>query len=195
LWYVLFLNPSPSHQYPFSRISSSLLGMGIDLTKEETVCYRFPVIQPVATADINIKRLNDTKISSIMTHSCHANSYAIAGWFETGISAASSWSDGSVLPGGFTSTPNKDNRDLPEGIVSGRYSLSTCYISLHRQLQPDSTLSAAVYSALDEDTDEERCASLRKVFSEWGYFFVAGVIMGGVRYICSRRKEGAKESC
>jgi hypothetical protein len=146
-----------------------------------------PVIASVQPTEVDIVSLNSSHISSVVTKSPHATSYAAAGWFEACVTAESTWADGSIKSDGSTSSPLA-SPDGYQSCTTGRFSYSMCRLSLPYDLKPHPSLEKAIMSALDQKDVETRYAALRAVFAKWGFFFVGGVVMGGVKYMSSTGK-------
>jgi hypothetical protein len=156
------------------------------VSKDERKCSRPPVIRRVRADEIDKYPVDFRHKSTSVSFSAHLASYAAAGWNEANIEVASPWV--SVGVGGGSSTATRTTTSEQEMWITGRWSYTMCRLSLPTVLSLDVSFKHAIDNALAEKTDDQKRSALQRAFDRWGFFFVAGVEMGGAQYITSQQK-------
>lgn len=184
--YTSYLDPSSaqnasglSHEERATLIDNSPLGCGVNLSSDETGCYGPPVIKHVLPQDVYLTPTNTTNSVSVVTHTAREATYAAGGWYESGINAESPWVKG------YISSDISPPFNPGSVYITGRYTHSFCQMRLPEELEPHPSLVTAVRKALNLNGDSNRREALKGVFARWGFFFVDGVDMGGIKYMTS----------
>jgi hypothetical protein len=173
-------------QHIFFQLANSNLGRGIDLSSEERRCSRPPIVQPVSAHMIDKMPLDFRLQSTTVSYSSYEASYASAGWNEAGLKIASPVFGFGVSGGSSKAQQSSSLRE--EMWVTGRWSYTMCRLSLPVDLILHPDYKKAINRALEQNTDAKKRSSLQEVFAQWGFYFVAGIEMGGAQYITARRK-------
>jgi hypothetical protein len=142
--------------------------------------------------EIDVAPINHGSKTSTVTFSSHAASYASAGWFEANIEVESPWVGASVKASGSSTTRSASSGD--QTFVTGRYSFTRCRLTLPDELKPHPAFQRAIETALKCDGDDARREALKRVFGEYGFFYLAGAEMGATMFVNSKRKTASSVS-